>query len=71
MGTAEAVRGGGVRRRVLLAGQDAPVAFSGLTPGLPGLYQINVTVPAGVAAGSLPVTLKLGGVTASATIPGR
>jgi uncharacterized protein (TIGR03437 family) len=30
---------------------QATVAFSGLTPGLIGLYQINFTVPSGVSAG--------------------
>ncbi|MEP6715475.1 MAG: S8 family serine peptidase, partial [Terriglobia bacterium] len=39
---------------VSIGGQNAPVSFSGLTPGLPGLYQLNVTVPTGLAAGSQP-----------------
>lgn len=30
----------------------ADVQFAGLTPGLVGLYQVNVRIPAGVAAGS-------------------
>ena len=37
---------------VTIGGQDAPVAFSGLTPGQTGLYQVNAVVPAGVAPGS-------------------
>jgi len=35
-----------------IGGVDAIVVFSGLTPGLVGLYQVNIQVPAGVAAGS-------------------
>jgi uncharacterized protein (TIGR03437 family) len=36
----------------------APVSFSGLTPSLVGLYQVNVQVPQGVAAGnSVPVVI--------------
>ncbi len=31
--------------------EQATVAFTGLTPGLIGLYQINFTVPTGVSAG--------------------
>jgi len=38
------------------------VAFAGLTPGLTGLYQVNATVPSGVAAGNqVPVVLAVDG----------
>ena len=44
-----------------LGGVDAPVVFSGLTPSLVGLYQVNVLVPAGVSAGSAaPLTIRVG-----------
>ncbi len=46
------------------------VAFSGLAPGLGGLYQLNVTIPAGVGVGVN--TLEVDGpdaVTFQATIP--
>ena len=50
-----------------IGGQPAQVAFSGLTPGLPGLYQINVTVPTNIGTGNQPVTLAIGGATAKAS----
>ena len=34
-----------------LGGVNAPVTFAGLAPGFVGLYQVNVQVPEGVAAG--------------------
>ena len=39
---------------VTIGGQNADVQFSGLTPGLPGLYQINAVVPASLASRQLP-----------------
>jgi uncharacterized protein (TIGR03437 family) len=55
---------------VTIGGQPAQVQFSGLVPSLPGLYQLNVTVPSGVAAGTQNMTVAIGGVTSpSATIP--
>jgi uncharacterized protein (TIGR03437 family) len=54
---------------VTIGGQGATVSYSGLAPGNPGLYQINVTVPA-VAAGNQTVTLSIGGASApNAVIP--
>jgi uncharacterized protein (TIGR03437 family) len=49
-------------------GTVAPVAtqYAGLTPGLVGLYQVNVAVPAGLTPGSLvPVVLNQNGVTSN------
>jgi len=47
---------------VTFGGVNAEVLFSGLTPGLAGLYQVNVRVPAGFLAGAnTPVVLSIGG----------
>jgi uncharacterized protein (TIGR03437 family) len=46
-----------------IGGITAPVAFSGLTPGFIGLYQVNVQIPANVPPGS-PLTISIGGQTA-------
>jgi len=47
---------------VTVGGQPAKVLFAGLAPGFAGLYQVNVTVPAGIAASpSAPVVLTVDG----------
>jgi uncharacterized protein (TIGR03437 family) len=51
---------------VTIGGQQALVAFSCLAPGAAGLYQVNVTIPGGVAAGNaVPVVLSIAGVTSN------
>ena len=41
--------------RVVLAGEDVPVLFSGLAPGFVGLYQLNIRLPDDLPAGDLPL----------------
>jgi len=43
-----------------MGGAAAPVSFAGLAPSFAGLYQINASIPAGVAAGA-PVVVTAGG----------
>ena len=43
---------------VYVAGKAAVVGFNGLAPGFPGLYQLNVTLPAPLpATGTLPLAI--------------
>jgi uncharacterized protein (TIGR03437 family) len=52
---------------VTIGGINAVVNFAGLAPGYPDLYQVNVVVPSGVAAGaSVPVILSIAGQTSPA-----
>jgi minor extracellular serine protease Vpr len=55
---------------VMIGGQQATVGYSGLVPGLPGLYQLNVTVPSGISTGAQTITVAIGGATSpNLTIP--
>jgi uncharacterized protein (TIGR03437 family) len=52
---------------VTIGGKTAQVAFSGLTPGYAGLYQLNVVVPTGITTGdAVPVVLSVAGQTSPA-----
>jgi uncharacterized protein (TIGR03437 family) len=45
-----------------IGGISTPVAFAGLAPGYPDLYQVNTTVPAGLPSGTqVPVVLSVAG----------
>jgi minor extracellular serine protease Vpr len=46
---------------------NATVVFSGLTPQIAGLYQVNVTVPSSLAPGTYGLTMTIGGVTSKAS----
>jgi uncharacterized protein (TIGR03437 family) len=53
---------------VTIGGIPAKVLFSGLAPGYPGEYQIDITVPSGVAYGdNIPVVLTILGASDSST----
>ena len=55
---------------VMIGGQPATVQFSGLTPGLPGLYQVNAYVPTNIPAGTATISLTINNVTTKAsTLP--
>jgi uncharacterized protein (TIGR03437 family) len=43
---------------VYVGGQPATVVYSGLAPGYPGLYQINVTLPALAVSGNVPLAIQ-------------
>jgi len=47
---------------VTIGGGSAAVAFSGLTPTIVGLYQVNATVPANAPTGSQSLVVSLNGV---------
>jgi uncharacterized protein (TIGR03437 family) len=54
---------------VTFGGIAAKVLYSGLAPGFPGLYQVDVQVPGGVANGDdVPVVLTMGTASDTATI---
>jgi uncharacterized protein (TIGR03437 family) len=46
---------------ISIGGANAAIAYAGLAPGLVGLYQFNVTVPANLAAGDQPVAVTVNG----------
>jgi uncharacterized protein (TIGR03437 family) len=52
---------------VTIVGQTTQGGFCGLAPGFAGLYQINVTVPLGLAPGTYPVAVSIGGQTSKAS----
>ncbi len=51
---------------VTIGGAAATVDFIGIPPGLVGVTQINVQVPTGIATGTQPVVVKVGGIASSA-----
>lgn len=48
---------------VNIGGQTAKLQFSGLLPGTPGVYAVDVVVPQGLAAGPQTVSMSVGGQT--------
>jgi uncharacterized protein (TIGR03437 family) len=54
---------------VTFGNQTVAAGFAGLTPGLAGLYQVNVTVPPGVTpSNQAPVTISVGGKSSAGSI---
>ena len=50
-----------------VGGKAAAVQFAGLAPNFVGLYQVNVQIPEGVAAGSaVPLVLYQNGIASNA-----
>jgi uncharacterized protein (TIGR03437 family) len=54
---------------VTIGGVNAPVQFCGLIPPFVGLYQLNVTVPAGVSVGAQPLLISMSGNSATVNLP--
>lgn len=46
---------------VLIGGVPATVSFAGAAPGLPGIYQVNIQIPAGAASGAQEFVLYQNG----------
>ena len=52
-----------------IGGQNATVNYCGMAPHLAsGVLQINAVVPAGIAAGNIPVSFTIGGVSSPAGV---
>ncbi|HUA83172.1 MAG TPA: Ig-like domain-containing protein [Bryobacteraceae bacterium] len=54
---------------VTLGGTTLPAAnvqYAGLTPNSPGLYQLNILLPADTPSGDLPLVITVGGASSSA-----
>jgi uncharacterized protein (TIGR03437 family) len=54
-----------IQPMVTVGGQQADIVFAALMPGAVGLYQIELTVPAGLTSGDQPVAVTQGGVAAN------
>ena len=53
--------------KVTVDGQNASVAFAGMTPGDSGLYQIDFTVPGNATSGDLDLIVSQNGVASNTT----
>lgn len=51
---------------VMIGGTTASASYVGVTPGDAGLYQVNVTIPTGIAPGNYSIVLKVNGVSTPA-----
>jgi len=50
-----------------IGGQNAPIAYAGLAPGLTGIYQVNLIVPQ-LPRGDYPLQITVGGVAANTAV---
>jgi len=50
-----------------IGGTNAQVLFSGLTPSLVGVLQVNIQIPT-VAAGDQPLVVTIGGVASNSAL---
>ncbi len=50
---------------VTIGGVEAEMRFSGLAPGMVGLYQVNALTPDGVKGSAAPVVISIGGVSSN------
>ena len=57
-----------IQPQVTIDAATADVSFSGLTPGLVGLYQINVRIPINARTGDLPLVVSQNGATSNTAI---
>jgi uncharacterized protein (TIGR03437 family) len=57
-----------IQPTVTVGGQPADVVFASLLPGVVGLYQVGVTVPAGLASGDQPVVVTQAGEAANTAV---
>jgi uncharacterized protein (TIGR03437 family) len=53
---------------VTIGGGPTGPIFSGLTPGIVGLYQVNVSIPADAPTGTQPLKLSIGGQDATVNV---
>src|SRR6476646_3958370 len=53
---------------VTIGARSATVDFSGLTPGIVGLYQVNVSIPTDAPAGTQSLKLSIGGQDATVSL---
>ncbi|MCC6589707.1 MAG: S8 family serine peptidase [Bryobacterales bacterium] len=65
--SAETLSETATRPQVTVGGRPAEVLFSGLTPGVVGLYQLNVRIPSDTATGFEPVVVSVNGVSSPAS----
>jgi uncharacterized protein (TIGR03437 family) len=53
---------------VTIGGREAQAIFSGLTPGVVGLYQVNAILAADTPTGDQPIVVTIGGASSKASV---